>query len=296
MRVFVTGATGYVGRAVAEAFRRAAHRVTGMVRSEAAASRLRAAGLQAVVADLRRPETYRAHAAAHDVVVHAAFEYDDAGNEVLETEETAVATLLAACAEAGAPRQLIYTSNAFLLGGTGTADPVDEDVRIDEALYASQPRLRLERTVLDAGTEAVRTAAVRVGSVYGGDGGTFPGWFGQARREGWMPLWGSGQNRWSLVYLDDLAALYLRIAERRASGAFHGADGVPLTLAEVVRAAAAAAECEVRQVPAAGVREVLLRDVAVLPWRARALGWAPRFASFREGAETAFREWRAAAR
>ncbi|HYR06320.1 MAG TPA: NAD-dependent epimerase/dehydratase family protein [Longimicrobium sp.] len=292
-RVFVTGGTGYVGRAVAEAFRRAGHVVTGMVRSDAAAERLRVAGLGAVVADLRRPETYRHHATAHDVVVHAAFEYDDAGNEVLETESAAVETLLAACADAGAPRQLIYTSNAFLLGGMGV-DPVDEDVVIDEERYASLPRLRMERRVLDAGTETLRTAAVRVGSVYGGNGGTFPGWFDLARRNGWMPLWGRGENRWPLVYLDDLAELYLRIAERRATGVFHGADGVPMTVAEVVRAAAAAAGCEVRQVGTEGVRDVLLRDVPVVPARARTLGWTPRFPSFREGADAAFREWRAA--
>lgn len=292
-RVFVTGGTGYIGRAVAEAFRREGHAVTVMVRGEAAAERLRAAGFAAVIADLRRPETYRHHAVAHDVVVHAAFEYDDDGNEVLATEETAVDALLAAGADAGAPRQLIYTSNAFLLGGMG-ADPVDEDVPIDEARYASLPRLRLERRVLDAGTETLRTAAVRVGSVYGGNGGTYPWLFGLAQKDGWMPVWGTGENRWPLVYLDDLAELYVRIATQRASGVFHGADGVPMAVAEIVRAAAAAAGCEVRQVPAEGVRDTLLRDVAVLPVRSRSLGWAPRFPSFREGAETAFREWQAA--
>lgn len=288
-RVFVTGGTGYVGRAVAETFRREGCFVTAMVRGEAAAARLRAAGLEAVIADLRRPETYRRHAAAHDVVVHTAFEYDDDGNEVLETEETAVEALLGACADAGAPRQLIYTSNAFLLGGMGA--PVDEDAPIDEARYASLPRLRLERKVLGAGTEALRTAAVRVGSVYGGSGGTYPWLFGLGREDGWMPVWGTGENRWPLVYLDDLAELYVRIAARSASGVFHGADGVPMTVAEVVHAAAAAAGCEVRHVPAEGVRDVLLRDVAVLPARSRSLGWEPRFPSFREGADTAFREW-----
>lgn len=291
MRVFVTGGTGYVGRAVAEAFRRAGHAVAATVRGEAAAARLRAAGIEPVVADLRRPETYRSRAAAHDVVIHTAFEYDDAGNEVLETEEIAVETLLAACADSGRPRQLIYTSNAFLLGGLGV---VDEDARIDEQRYTSLPRLRFERRVLDAGTETVRTAAVRVGSVYGGNGGTFPWLFGLARQDGWMPVWGSGENRWPLVYLDDLAGLYLRIAEQRASGVFHGADGELMMLAEVIHAAAAAAGCEARHVPPDGVRDVLLRDVAVLPTRSRALGWTPRIPSFREGAETACREWRLA--
>ncbi|HEX2211341.1 MAG TPA: NAD-dependent epimerase/dehydratase family protein [Longimicrobium sp.] len=294
-RVFVTGGTGYVGRAVADAFRRAGHAVTVMVRGDAAADRLRAAGFAAVVADLRRPETYRAHAAAHDVVAHAAFEYDAAGEEVLNTEAMAVDALLAACADAGAPRQLIYTSNAFLLGGMGP-DPVDEDAPVGEDRHVSSTRLRLERTVLQTSTETVRTAAVRVGSVYGGSGGTFPWLFELAGRDGWMPVWGTGENRWSLVYLRDLADMYLRIAEHRASGVFHGADGVPMTLAEIVKAAARAAGCGTRQVPARGVRDVLLRDVAVLPARARALGWAPSIPSFREGAKVAWREWRASAR
>lgn len=302
MRVFLTGASGYVGRAVAAAFGRAGASVTGLVRTEEKAEAFRRLGFKAVVGNLRDPHSYRSELRAHDVIVHAAFEYDAGGKEVLSTEETVVATLIEACADADTPRHLIYTSNAFLLGDLGES-PVDEGVPVGEERCRTFKRLELERAILRAdGRERLSTAAIRLGAVYGEDGGTISLLFSLAADRGQVPVWGSGKNRWSLIYLHDLADLYVTIARQTATGVFHGVDGHPLRVDEVAREVSGVVGYGGETLPVSADEaraeygehfNVLLRDVAVLPARSRALGWKPRFNSLREGLDTAYEEWRA---
>jgi nucleoside-diphosphate-sugar epimerase len=322
VRVFLTGATGHVGSAVAEAFRAAGHEVFALVRSEAAAARVRAAGLTPVPGALGAPDGYAAAAAASDVLVHAAFEYDDAGAERTDVDERATVGLLAAARAGGTrdgrPRHLLYTSNAYLLR-TGGGAPVDEDVDVNGPAIPPSWRFGVERRVLAADRDAaaasgggasggpprLRTAVVRLGLVYGGAGGSGPDLFAAALRRGAGVYAGDGRSRWSPVYRGDLAALYLRIAEAHAGGVFHAVDGNPVTVADAARAVSAAAgfgghvlalppEAAAAELDAHTV-DIMGRDVAVLPRRSLALGWRPRYASFREGAAAAFAEWRATA-
>ena len=292
MEIFLTGGTGHIGGAVADAFVRAGHPVTALVRSPERARQAAARGLRPLVGDLRTPDVYRAAAARHDVIVHAAFEYDGAGAEVHDTDRVAMGALLDAALENDGPRQVLYTSSAYLLGNLGER-PVDEDVDTGLAERASQWRFEVERAVLGRGG-----AVVRPGLVYGGRGGTMPQLFGGADET--VAYHGDGANRWTLVYLGDLAALYLRIAEQRAHGVFHGVDGMPLPAREVARAASDAAgwQGRTRSIPLGTgpadehVERALVRDVAVVSRRSRELGWTPRFPSFADGAAQAFAEWR----
>lgn len=289
MEAFLTGALGHVGGAVADAFLRAGHSVTALVRSPGRARQAEARGLRPVLGDLRDPAAYQAEAARHEIIVHAGFEYDAAGAEVRDTDRTAAAALLRA-AEAGGG-QVLYTSSAYLLGNLG-AHPVDEDADTALAPASSQWRLEVERAVVAAGG-----AVVRPGLVYGGRGGTMPQLFGGA--DGAVPFHGDGANRWTLVYRGDLAALYLRIAERRARGIFHGVDGTPLPVRQVAGAASRAAgwQGRTRSIPLGTgpvdehVERALVRDVAVVPRRSRELGWVPVYPSFTDGAPQAFAEW-----
>jgi nucleoside-diphosphate-sugar epimerase len=290
MRVFLTGATGHVGGAVAEEFIRAGHTVTALVRSAEGAARVAALGAHPLRGVLGEPESYQDAAAESEVLVHTAFEYTPEGTEVRSTDQTAARALLAAARGAG--RRFIYTSSVYLLGGL-SADPVDETVDTAAAPASSQWRLALEREVLgDA-----RSAVVRCGLAYGGRGGTMPLLFGGAAAEDGVAYPGDGRNRWALVYLRDLAALYLAIAERGATGIFHGVDGAPLRVREVAEVASRAAGTggRTRAVPYDDEDEhttrALARDVAVVSRRSRELGWTPRFASFQDGAEQAFAEW-----
>lgn len=281
---------GHVGAAVGAAFVRAGHPVTALVRSPARAAQAAARGFRPLLGNLRDPGGYRAAAARHDVIVHAGFEYDAAGAEVRETDRAAAGALLQA-AEEGGGGQVLYTSSAYLLGNLGER-PVDEDADTALARPAGRWRLDQERDVVARGG-----AVVRLGLVYGGRGGTMPQLFGGTG--GAVPYHGEGTNRWTLVYLGDVAALYVRIAEQRARGVFHAVDGTPLPVREVARAASLAAgwRGRTRSIPlGTGPRDehlerALVRDVAVVSRRSRELGWSPVFPSFGDGAAQAFAEW-----
>lgn len=294
LTVFLTGASGYVGRAIAVALRARGHQVLGLVRSQASASRL-PGGVTAVPGNLADPTGWIDAASAADAAIHAAYEYDATGREVMAADQTAVTALLDAGTR-GRLAHVVYTSNAYLLGDH-PAGVVTEDTDLPASWLASRPRLAQEARVLarrDIG------AAVRVGMVHGGLGGTLPHVFAALTADGSTPFdrW---TNRWSLVHLGDLAALYVRVVESRATGAFHGTDGSPTPASAVVSAAADAlgitrADPRLPDAPTDGATDHLARlrqDVAVVPRRARALGWRPAFQSVVEGMPAAVADWRA---
>ena len=306
MRVFLTGGTGYVGAAVAAAFRTRGHEVTALVRSPESAAKASVAGLVPLRGSLGDPDGYAARAAEADVIVHAGFEYDASGAEAESVDERATAALLAAAGRAtsapDAARSVIYTSNAFLLRAGG-GPPLSEEVDTSRPTPPSW-RFAVETRVLAASTSKLTTAVIRLGLVYGGNGGTGPSLFSAALRHGAPVYAGDGRSRWSCVYVHDLAVLYVRIAEARAGGVFHGVDGTPLAVHDVVDAVGRAAGLpgaperlapdEGRALLGEHTVDIMERDVAVSTARAIALGWKPQFASFAAGAATAFQEWRAA--
>jgi uncharacterized protein YbjT (DUF2867 family) len=111
MRVFLTGATGYIGTAVAEHLRAAGHQVMGLARSDAAAGRLRAAGVEAVRGDFTDPAGVGATARAADGTISMATAYD------LAVDPPAVDAILHALEGSGKP--FIYTSGIWSHGDTG---------------------------------------------------------------------------------------------------------------------------------------------------------------------------------
>lgn len=270
MQIFLTSATGYVGTAVAARLRARGHTIAALARSTSSGERLRVAGIRAVPGNLARSETYETEAAQADVVVHTAFEYSANGAENRELDLRATRTLSVA-------RRLIYTSNA----------------------YAPSTRLAAEQQALER--SPATNAVVRLGMVYGGHGGgTIASLFAAARRSGHLPyLRDAAENRWSLIHLDDLAALYARLAETAASGVFDAVDGQPLSVrrtlerAAVVCGVSAAAEDEsiVANVHEQHTVEVMKRDVAIDSARTRDLDWSPRYRNFDEGAAAAYIDW-----
>lgn len=266
MRVFLTSATGYVGAAVATRLRARGHTVAALARSTASAERLLAAGVRPVPGNLARAETYGDEAEKADAVLHTAFEYSDDGAENLDLDRQATRSLLRA-------RRLIYTSNAY------------------------RPRIDVEQMLASAAS----AAAIRVGMVYGGHGGgTVASVFATARRSGRLPYPREvADNRWSLIYLDDLAALYARLAETTATGVFNGVDGHPLSVRRTLEhaaqvcgvTAAIADEAIVTSAHEQHTLDVMKLDVALDSRNARELDWSPRYRSFEQGAATAFAQW-----
>ncbi|HET9454126.1 MAG TPA: NAD-dependent epimerase/dehydratase family protein [Gemmatimonadaceae bacterium] len=292
LRIFLTGATGFIGAAVARALMIRGHEVTGLVRP-ASLHRLP----HRVIpwpGDLRHPDTWLDAAADADVVVHAGYEYDAAGREVPEADVAAVDVMRQLLARGC---HAVYTSNAFLLDDVACVG-MTEDRPLPDALVERQPRLGRERAICDAGG-----AAVRVGIVYGGRGGTMAMLLDAlAAGEAFDPLKALG-NHWSLIHLEDLAMLYCMIVERRACGVFHGVDGSPLAVRDVVSATRTAMRrfpgpVDTRRAADAarmldGYHHVLGRDIVLAPERSRRLGWMPLLPSYREGAARAVREWQA---
>ncbi|MDX1661286.1 MAG: NAD-dependent epimerase/dehydratase family protein [Gemmatimonadota bacterium] len=298
MRVFVTGASGYLGQAIAAAFVHGGHEVTGLHHSAESVERVREAGARAIQADVARPSDYIDVAKGHDVLVHAAFDYE----APVETDLTAIDALRQVVRDSVENRHMIYTSGCWVVGETGP-QPVDEtSASTDEPADAVAWRPAHERQVLGGGDETAITTVVRPGMVYGGSGGLVVRFFESAASKGAAEYIGDGENRWSLVHRDDLGRLYVAIAENRAGGMFHGVDGMPIKVIDAARAAshAAGADGQVARVPLEEARQELgpvadavTLDQALVTSRGEEVGWTPTHRSFVTNAATAYEEWQA---
>lgn len=295
MRVFITGAGGYVGEAIVRAFAAAGHETTGLYHSAESEERVRAAGAEPIRGDVGERGDWLEAAPDHDVVIHAAFDYD----APVETDLAAIDGILSAVGDRIQNRHVIYTSGCWVLGDTGP-EPADEDTAIDHPAAVVAWRPSHERQVLQSADETFRTSVVRPGMVYGGRGGLVSRLFETAAGSGAAEHVGDGENRWSLVHRDDLGRLYVKIAEEREGGVFHGVDGAPVRVRDAACAAAEAAGAEgrTRAVPIEEAREslgpladALVLDQALIGRRSAEIGWAPERASFVVAAESAWREW-----
>lgn len=303
MKIFLTGATGYVGRAVGRALAGAGHQVTGLLRSAEKSSLVTdELGGRPVYGDMTIPASYRGEAAEHDVLVHCAF---DEERDPIGSDRTALDALLDAARLGDRPRLVIYTSGCWVLGDTG-GETVDESEPPDDPADVVAWRPRHEEICLEAGEgDGFATAVIRPGLVYGGEGGLTARLFATAEEEGAAEIPCDGEQHWSFVHREDLGRLYLQVAEEGEDGIFHGVDDLPLPAATAARAAseAAGAGGRVRTVPLEEAREQLgpVADALCLDQRLTArrsvdLGWSPKWPSFGEAAGDAYREWTEAGR
>lgn len=274
MRVFMTGATGYVGTAVAEALRVAGHDVVGLARSDDSAARLAAAGGAALRGTLADADVLARGAREADAVIHLAA---TGGADQAEVDTAAVDALLDALAGSGKP--FLYTSGIWVLGPTGDAVADDDAPANAAALVAWRPAV--ERTVVDAAARGMRSVVIRPGVVYGRGGGTPGGFIASGRKKGVVRYVGDGRQRWPFVHVDDLAGLYV-LALDAPAGTVLNAAGPSLPVREVAEVAARAmgARAEAWPLDEARARlgpyaDALALDQQVSAERARALGWRP---------------------
>lgn len=301
MRIFLTGATGYVGSAVLDALLRAGHSVTALVRDPEKAERMTLRGVQPVVGDLAEPSSYGSAAEACDGIAHTAFEHSKRGPEI---DRRAIDTLLGAAirhAARGQTVSFVYTSGVWVLGNTSGAAAENAPVQ-PTALVAWRPEH--EQMVLEAGRgRMLRTAVIRPGIVYGGARGIIGDLLKNAAN-GLVRVIGDGRNRWACVYDRDLADLYVRVAtQAQASGVFHANDEADERVGDIVDAVARHAKMrpDVRHVPIEEARtkmgpyaDALALNQIVRSARARALGWSPTLHSVAGNVARLLEEFRAA--
>jgi nucleoside-diphosphate-sugar epimerase len=236
MRVFVTGATGFIGEAVVRELLGAGHRVLGLARSEASAAALARWGGEAHRGELTDAESLTTGARACDGVIHLAFIHDfSAYAAACEMDRRAVEALAGALEGSGKP--LVVTSGTALLTPGRIGTEADAPMSGNAA-----PRAVSEVAAMAAAGRGVRASVVRLPpSVHGtGDHAFVPALIGIARRTGVSAFVGDGSNRWPAVHRLDAARLFRLALENAPPGArLHGVaeEGIPLrAIAEVIGA------------------------------------------------------------
>ncbi|WP_067065400.1 SDR family oxidoreductase [Roseateles chitosanitabidus] len=217
MRVFVTGATGFVGSAVVRELLSAGHTVLGLARSDASAAALAATGATVRRGSIDDLDGLRAGASDCDAVIHTAFDHDFSRfAENCRRDRIAIEALGEALR--GSDRPLIATSGLALSPSIGAREADERD----EALPTSEnyPRAS-EPAALALAAAGVNAAVVRLPpTVHGlGDHGFVPMLMDLARRTGVSAMVGEGANLWSAVHREDAAVVYRRAIESPITGA-----------------------------------------------------------------------------
>ena len=218
MKVFITGAAGFIGGSIATGLVQAGHNVTGLVRSAEQADELKALGITPVIGTLEDSTLLAAQARAADAVINAASS-DHRG---------AVETLLDALR--GSNKAFLHTSGSSIVGdasGGKSSDVIYVEDNLPPPTVDKAARVAIDNLILAAAKDGVNSAVICNTLIYGHSLGVnrdsvqLPRLLKQARKSGVVRHVGSGQNIWSNVHIEDVVALYLLALTRNVPGTFY---------------------------------------------------------------------------
>ncbi|GJJ01407.1 3-beta hydroxysteroid dehydrogenase [Duganella rhizosphaerae] len=217
MKVFVTGAAGFIGGSIAAGLVRAGHQVTGLVRKPEQLEELAKIGVTGVVGTLNDRDLLIAQARAADAVINAASSDNRAAVEALVD------------ALAGSGKVFLHTSGSSIVGDASGGEGTDR-IYFEDQLPAptadKAARVAIDDLVLAAAAKGVRSAVLCNTLIYGHgalprDSVQLPRLLKQARKSGIVRHVGRGLNIWSNVHIDDVVDLYLLALEKTEAGAFY---------------------------------------------------------------------------
>lgn len=296
MKVFVTGATGFVGQAVVRELRRREHEVVGLVRDATKGQALEQLGVRPVVGDMLQPATYEGVVPAVDAAIQAA-QYGIQGRftrkkfrQIEQTDVLMTRTLARACLAHG--KKLLYTSGVFNYGDHADAWITEQTPLHPSPLGEAHTKVVQELLALYR-EQHLRVVILSPGFVYG-QGGLFKQSFYDTLQKGRLRIFGAGQNYWSVVHVDDLAAAYALAVESDAYGqTYNIADDQPLRLSDLVNTftdtmgkqrVGSMAPWLLKLIIGGPLVESLVTSFRVSNEKAkRELGWQPRYRTFNEG-------------
>jgi nucleoside-diphosphate-sugar epimerase len=214
MRIFLTGATGFIGSRIVPELLAAGHQVLGLTRSDAGARSLEAAGAEAHRGTLEEPDSLRAGAEQADAVIHTAFDHDFS-NFVANCEKDRRVIQAMGSALKGSARPLLITSGTGI-GAAHPGQPATEDVF---ASHHPNPRIGSElegHALLDAGVDV---RVVRLPQVHDTvRQGLISPFIAISRDKGVVGYVGNGDNRWPAAHVLDVAKLYALVLDKGESG------------------------------------------------------------------------------
>ena len=235
LRIFMTGASGYIGGTVAAALRQAGHALSGLARSAGAADKLRAHGIEPVRGEL----------GSHGIVRNAARSADAVINCANAEDPFSVAAIIEGLAGSGKP--FLHTSGSSVIGdkAAGILSPViyHEDTPVDPLPEKIQ-RYAVQRAVLAAAGQGVRSVVLCPSLIYGEGRGAnpdsiqVPTLIRQAVKSGVPRYIGAGDNVWSTVHIDDVVDAYLLALERGPAGSFFFIENGEASLKAIVESIA----------------------------------------------------------
>jgi nucleoside-diphosphate-sugar epimerase len=227
MRIFVTGASGWIGSALVPELIGAGHQVVGLARSDASAQAVAQMGAEVLRGDLTDTEVLRAGAAGSDGVVHLAYEHSLGQTGGAQTDAQAIETL--ATTLAGTDKPMVISDATLVVPGRPATE---RDELVPQGPIAA--RIVNMRTALAASRQGVRSSLVMLPRSVHGEGehhGFIPQLVSRARATGVSGYIGNGANRWPAVHVKDAATLYRLAVEQAPAGTIVNAvgdEGVPV--------------------------------------------------------------------